>query len=161
MAMKKSGKKKMGPAQYAPNFTAKRRRLLTRRFETVPFPNYLGMRIKTIRAGHVTLSMRIREELKQYQGLLHGGAMTSIADTAASFAALTIIPADLDLITIDIKGNFPASIDKGVVTAEADVTHMGRRTSVIDCSLYGRNRRLLWKGMFTCLHFPSDLNPTS
>ena len=158
--MKKGGGKKTSPADYAPNFTTKRRRLLTQRFKTVPYPNYLGMKIKTVRAGHVTVSFKVSDNLKQYQGLLHGGAMTSIADTAASFAALTIIPPDLDLITVDIKGNFLAAVDKGVVTAEADVVHMGKRTSVIECSLYGPGRRLLWKGMFTCLHFPSEINIT-
>ena len=110
MSMKKGGGKKTSPADYAPNFTTKRRRLLTQRFKTVPYPNYLGMKIKAVRAGHVTVSFKVSDNLKQYQGLLHGGAMTSIADTAASFAALTIIPPDLDLITVDIKGNFLAAV---------------------------------------------------
>ncbi|MFC1476297.1 PaaI family thioesterase [Candidatus Zixiibacteriota bacterium] len=153
-------KKIAGPAKYAGNLTPARRRLLTQRFKTVPYPNYLGMKIKTMQPGHVILSFRVTENLKQYQGLLHGGAMASIADTAATFAALTIIPEELDLITVEMKGNFLASVDKGTVTAEADVLHLGQRTSVIECSLFGRNRRLLWKGTFTCLHFPSEMNIT-
>ena len=51
-----------------------------------------------------------------------------------------------------------AGTDKGYVNAIAEVIHMGRRTSVIECSLFGRDRRLLWKGLFTCLHFPSEIN---
>lgn len=147
-----------GPAKYADNLTHARRRLLRRRFKTVPYPNYLGMKIREIRPGHVALSFRVVEELKQYQGLLHGGAMASLADTAATFAALTIIPSGLDLITVEMKGNFLASVDKGTVTAVADVLHMGKRTSVIESSLFGRRQRLLWKGTFTCLHFPSERN---
>jgi uncharacterized protein (TIGR00369 family) len=156
--MKKKAQKIAGPAKYAGNLTPARRRLLIRRFKTVPYPNYLGMKIKTMQPGHVILSFRVTENLKQYQGLLHGGAMASIADTAATFAALTIIPEELDLITVEMKGNFLARVDKDTVTAEAEVLHLGRRTSVIECSLFGRNRRLLWKGTFTCLHFPSEMN---
>jgi len=156
--MNKMVKDKSGLERYAEDFTTKRRRMLAQRLKTVPFPNFLGIKLKTMQAGRVVLSFRVTENLKQYQGLLHGGAITSIADTAASFAALTIIPQDLDLITVDIKGNFLASTDKGIVTADATVLHMGQRTSVIDCTLFDCNKRQLWKGMFTCLHFPSEMN---
>jgi uncharacterized protein (TIGR00369 family) len=156
--MKKNIKKTSGPGAYAGNLTPARRRLLTQRCKTVPYPNYLGMKIKQIKPGQVILSFQVTDNLKQYQGLLHGGAMASLADTAATFAALTIIPADLDLITVEMKGNFLASVEKGTVTAEAEVLHLGRRTSVIECSLFGRARRLLWKGTFTCLHFSSEMN---
>ncbi|MCP4712813.1 MAG: PaaI family thioesterase, partial [Planctomycetes bacterium] len=113
--MKKNAKKIAGPEKLAANLTPARRRLLTQRFQTVPYPNHLGMKIKTIRPGYVALTFKVVEALKQYQGLLHGGAMASIADTAATFAALTIIPAELDLITVEMKGNFLASVDKGTV----------------------------------------------
>ena len=156
--MSGDGKKHSAPEAYASNFTPGRRRMLARRLKTVPFPNFLGIKLREMRAGRVALSFQVTGDLKQYQGFLHGGAITSLADTAASFAALTVISDDLDLITVDIKGNFLATVDKGAVRAEAEVVHMGRRTSVIECSLYGRNRRLLWHGLFTCLHFPSDMN---
>jgi len=156
--MKKTTSDNTGFTKYAANFTPGRRRLLNQRFKTVPYPNHLGMKIKTMKPGRSALTFRVTEELKQYQGLLHGGAIASLADTAATVAALTIIPSGLDLITVEMKGNFLASADRGTVTAEADVLHMGKRTSVIECSLFGRGRRLLWKGTFTCLHFDSALN---
>jgi len=156
--MAKTTNDKTGPAKFAANFTTGRRRLLNQRFKTVPYPKHLGMKIKTMKPGHATLTFRVTEKLKQYQGLLHGGAIASLADTAATIAALTIIPGGLDLVTVEMKGNFLASADRGIVTAEADVLHMGKRTSVIECSLLGRGRRLLWKGTFTCLHFDSTLN---
>ncbi len=156
--MIRTARKISGPAEYAGNLTPARRRLLTRRFKTIPYPNHLGMKIRTIQPGHVVLSFRVTEQLKQYQGLLHGGAMASLADTAATFAALTIIPSELDLITVEMKGNFLASIVRDTVNVVADVLHMGKRTSVIECALFGGRQRLLWKGSFTCLHFPSGMN---
>ena len=158
--MKNSTDDNTGPAKFASNFTARRRRLLNQRFKTVPYPNHLGMKIKSMKPGYTALTFRVVEELKQYQGLLHGGAIASLADTAATVAALTIIPSGLDLITVEMKGNFLASADRGTVTAEAEVLHMGKRTSVIECSTFGHGRRLIWKGTFTCLHFDSTLNMT-
>ena len=104
--MKTIDQKKASISHYAGNLTTARRKLLTERFKTVPYPNHLGMRIKTIRPGYTALTFKVSKNLKQYQGLLHGGAMASIADTAATFAALTIIPSGLDLITLEMKGNF-------------------------------------------------------
>lgn len=63
----------------------------------------LGIRLDAIRPGEVRLSMPFRPDLTQQHGFLHAGIVTSAMDTAAGFAAYSLMPEDAGVLTIELK----------------------------------------------------------
>jgi uncharacterized protein (TIGR00369 family) len=129
--------------------------MLVARFRTVPYPNWLGIKISKLAAGRADLSLAVRKNHHQYQGITHGGVLASLADTAATFSALTVIPDATDVVTIEFKVNFLAAIPSGNVLAHGRVVRVGSRVTVADVEVYGPKRdRLIMTGTFTMLVFP-------
>lgn len=113
------------------------------------------MRLGSLAAGHARVSLTGRDELQQYQGITHGGALASLADTAATLAAMTMLPERLDVVTVEFKMNFIRALTRGRATAVGTVVHMGRRTTIAEVRVYGRTKNdLLATGTFTMLNFP-------
>jgi uncharacterized protein (TIGR00369 family) len=145
------------PADLTQNWTAARRRMLTSRFRTVPFPNWMGMKIVRLAAGAATLSLTAVRHHQQYQGIVHGGALASLADTAATFAALTVIPEGNDLVTIEFKMNYLAALPGGTAWAAGRTVRVGSRVAVAAVDVYGPTKdRLIATGTFTMLVFPQS-----
>lgn len=137
------------------NWNGKRRRMLTARFSTVPYPDWLGIKIAKLSAGHADLSLAIKKHHQQYQGIAHGGVLASLADTAATFAALTIIPENTDVVTIEFKVNFLSATPSGTIVAKGRTVRVGSRVAVADVEVYGPQKdRLVMTGTFTMLVFP-------
>lgn len=112
--------------------TAARLRELRRRFAGVPFLNLLGMKVARMSIGTVSLTMPVTQDIQQYMGLVHGGAISTLADTAATFAALTALPDGTDVITIEFKLNFLEPIAKRGVTSDARLIRLGGRTAIAE-----------------------------
>ena len=55
-------------------------------FATVPYAKFLGIELGEMRPGEAILHLEVREELRQNQGVMHGGAVASLIDTASAFA---------------------------------------------------------------------------
>ena len=144
------------------HWTPARGRQLKALFATIPFPNFLGMKLEKLAAGEAQIALPTPRKLRQYQGIVHGGALASLADTAATFAALTLLPDDTDLVTIEFKINFLQAAGQGRTLAHGSIVRMGRRVTVAEVQLFGRTKRqLLATGTFTMLNFRSLSPPTS
>ena len=92
-----------------------------------PFEEYLGMRIDEAAGGKAVLSMPFRAVHCQGGGLMHGGAVVSLADTALAIAIKTILPEGTHFATIDMSLKFHAPVRWGVVQAVASVTERSER----------------------------------
>ena len=57
-------------------------------FAAVPFAKLLGLEMGELKPGEATLHLAVRDELKQNQGVMHGGAVASLIDTASAFAVV-------------------------------------------------------------------------
>jgi uncharacterized protein (TIGR00369 family) len=87
-----------------------------------PFEEYLGMCIDSTAAGTAILTMPFRAVHCQGAGLMHGGAVTALADTALAIAIKTLLPEGTNFATIDLSLRFHAPVRWGLVTASARVT---------------------------------------
>ncbi|HEY3307006.1 MAG TPA: PaaI family thioesterase [Desulfuromonadaceae bacterium] len=92
-----------------------------------PFEEFLGMNIKEAANGKAVLSMPFRAGLCQGMGLMHGGAVTSLADTALAIAIKTMLPEGTHFATINMGLTFHAPVKWGTVTAIAQVTDRSDR----------------------------------
>src|SRR6266702_3008356 len=95
-----------------------------------PFEEYLGMCIEEAGEGRAVLSMRFTVRHAQGKGLMHGGAVTALADTAVAMAIKSMLPEDSHFVTTELCLKFHAPILGGTVRAEARVAEQDERTLV-------------------------------
>ncbi|MBI4694944.1 MAG: PaaI family thioesterase [Gammaproteobacteria bacterium] len=98
---------------------------------------YLGMTVERVAPGEVEVALVNRPELTQQLGALHGAFVTALADGAAGYAALTLMPADAEVVTVELKINFlrPALGERFV--ARGRVLKPGRTLSICQGDVYG------------------------
>ncbi len=100
-------------------------------FASVPYAKFLGLELGEIANGEVSIHLNVRDELKQNQGVVHGGAVASLIDTASAFAVLTQIDLHERVTTTDLTIHYLRPITSGRMTATARVVRGGRRLFVL------------------------------
>ena len=137
-----------------PVMTTAQGRRARRHFKDAAYVHHLGMRISKLAYGEATVSMPVTDSLKQYQKLVHGGALASLADTAATMAALSGIPAGDDVVTIEFKMNYLNAIRSGKALAHAKLVRMGSRVVVMNVEVTkSPGEELVATGLFTMLRY--------
>lgn len=112
----------------------KDRQALLAYFRHFPFSQLMGMEIVELDPGRSKLSMTWREDLCQPAGILHGGAIASLVDTAIAHSIL-LTPehrAIRDehggrLVSVDLRIKYLRPVSAGQVFCEARVVRMGRQ----------------------------------
>lgn len=123
-------------------------------FKEAAYVHHLGMRISRLSYGEAVVSMPVTDTLRQYQKLVHGGALASLADTAATMAALTGIPASDDVVTIEFKMNYLNAVRSGKAVAHAKLVRMGSRVVVMNVEVTNAPGGILAAtGVFTMLRY--------
>lgn len=129
--------------------TPERERLIREKFDTNHFPRLLGIEIDSIEEGRAVLSVEVRKELKQLQGVMHGGAIASLIDTAVAFAIIGASEPEDRFTTVEMKINYLSAIREGRVIAEARLLRDGRRIIVAECDVFDDKGRMAAKGLLT------------
>ena len=80
---------------------------------SVPFARHLGIELEEIDAGTATLGFEIKPELKQNHGVVHGGAIASLIDSATAFAIISLLPPDEHATTVDLTISYLRPLTKG------------------------------------------------
>ena len=129
--------------------TPEREKAIREKFEINHFPRLLGIEIDSVEPGRARLSVEIRKELLQLQGIMHGGAIATLIDTAVAFAIVGASEPDARFTTVELKVNYLSPIREGRVVADARLIRDGRRIVVADCDVFDGNGRLAAKGLLT------------
>ena len=112
----------------------------------VPLSATLGMRVSEATPQSVRLQMDWQPQLCTAGGVLHGGALMSLADTAGALCAYLNLGADGGTTTtIESKTNFLAAVRAGALTATASPLHIGRTVIVVETELRDETGRLAAK----------------
>jgi acyl-CoA thioesterase len=93
-----------------------------------PFEEYLEMAIVEAGAGEALLTMPFKVKHAQGKGLMHGGAVTALADTAVAMAIKSLLPEGTHFVTIELGLKFHAPIQGGLVRAKATAEQVDDRT---------------------------------
>ena len=129
--------------------TPEREQIIREKFETNHFPRLLGIEIDSIEPSRARLSVEVRQELLQLQGVMHGGAIASLIDTAVAFAIISVSEPQDRFTTVEMKVNYLSAIREGRVVADARLIRDGRRIIVADCDVFDSQGRLAAKGLLT------------
>ena len=90
-----------------------------------------GAAIAGIAPGRVVIEAPIRDLARQQHGFGHAGLTFALGDTAAGYAALTLMPPGAEVLTVEMKINLiaPAAGDRLIATGR--VVRAGRRLTVV------------------------------
>jgi uncharacterized protein (TIGR00369 family) len=121
-------------------------------FSSVPVNLHLGLVLSEQGAGVAVVTMAPGEQWTQETGVIHGGLVATLADTAAVYALRSGLPSGHIMTSIEFKLNFlsPARADKGTLVARARVVRQGRRVGVCDVDVE-QAALVVAKGLFTYL----------
>lgn len=104
-------------------------------FARQEFMRLVGGELSAIAPGHCVVSLRMRPQLTQQRGFLHGGVTAALADTAAGFAAYSLMPAGSSPLTVEFKINLMAPAVGDLFLARAEVVRPGRTLIVVETEI--------------------------
>ena len=99
-------------------------------FQRQGMMQHLQARLLRVEPGCVELALPFSDKVTQQQGGFHGGAMGALADIAGGYAALTVMPEGMEVVTVEYKINFLSSFQGGELRATGKVLKSGKRIVV-------------------------------
>jgi 1,4-dihydroxy-2-naphthoyl-CoA hydrolase len=116
----------------------------------VPLAETLGLRVARASPQEVGLELDHRGDLCTAGGVLHGGALMSLADTAGAVCAFLNLPEGAGgTTTVESKTNLLAAVTGGTVAAIAAPLHVGSSLIVVETELRRDDGRLAAKTIQT------------
>ncbi|MDN0198461.1 PaaI family thioesterase [Streptomyces sp. S.PNR 29] len=109
----------------------------------VPFAGELGISLQEAGAARVEATLPWAAGLCTLGGVLHGGALMTLADTAGAVCAFLNLPPGASTSTVESKTNFFRAVRSGVVRAEARPVHVGRSFVAVRTDLYDEDGGLV------------------
>jgi len=100
-------------------------------FATVPYAKFLGLELGEVKSGEAAIHLQVRKQLKQNQGVVHGGVIASLIDTAAAFAVASKLEPGERVTTTDLTIHYLRPVTAGRLTATARIVRAGRRLFVL------------------------------
>ncbi len=107
-----------------------------------PFERLCGLEIVEAAGGRALLRLPFRVKLAQGAGLLHGGAVTTLADTAVAMAIKSLLPEGTHFATVEMTTRFRAPILRGTAEARARVVRFEGRDLEGEAEVYDETGKL-------------------
>jgi uncharacterized protein (TIGR00369 family) len=136
-------------------------RALRKAVESAPFYQLLHIRLEEIDSGFARFRMPFRKELTQAYGVAHGGAITTLADTAVAFALMTLIRPGEKVTTVEMKINFLSPVTSGELIGEARIIQKGKRLALAEMEVKDETGKWVAKGLATYIILAPENNDGS
>lgn len=114
-----------------PNWRAR----VDREFGAQPFVETIGAHLEEVSVGQVDVVVENHEAISQQYGYVHGGVVGALLDTACGFAAMTLLPSDHIVLTVEYKVNFLRPAEGTRFAATGRVVKAGRTIIVCEAEL--------------------------
>jgi acyl-CoA thioesterase len=118
-----------------------------------PFVQFMGVEVPELGEGYARFTLEIRPDFHNSQGFLQGGVIAALADEAVAYALFSLVPEGEMISTVEMKINFLAPAQTGVIEAQAHIRKRGRTLSLGEVEVT-QDTRLVAKGMCTYIHLP-------
>ncbi len=126
--------------------------------EKVPFARLLGIQLESQEPGHAVMSMEIREEHKQNHGVVHGGGVAALIDSAMALAIMPMLAENERTTTVDLTIHYLRPLIEGTARASARVIRAGRRVITVSAELFDDKDKLAATAISTYLRLSSTEN---
>lgn len=95
----------------------------------------LGATLDAVREGHVTISAPVTPATSQQQGFGHAALTFALGDSAAGYAALTLLPEN-EVVTSEMKIHLLSPANGQRLIARGRVVKPGRRLMVVMAEVF-------------------------
>ena len=100
----------------------------------------MGAKLDLVETGKVTIAAPVLEGFRQQQDFAHGGLIFSLGDTAAGYAALSVMHVEVEVMTVELKINLMAPAPaSGTLIAEGRVLKPGKRLVVVASEVFSQD----------------------
>ncbi|CAO3442436.1 PaaI family thioesterase [Azospirillum lipoferum] len=113
------------PATFEPRTPDWKARCLAS-FEQQPICRTLGIEMAAMEPGFCEMRLPFRADLTQQHGFFHAGMVSTLADNAGGYAALSLMPAGAEVLAVEFKINLMSPAKGDVMIARARVVKPGR-----------------------------------
>jgi uncharacterized protein (TIGR00369 family) len=96
----------------------------------------MGAKLLHVEKGSCQIELPFSSNVTQQQNNFHGGAIGAIADIAAGYSGLTAAPDNMEVVTVEYKINFLASLSGGKLIAKGRVIKGGKRLIITTSEVY-------------------------
>ena len=108
-------------------------------FARQAFMRTVGARLVSITPGHVVIEWPFSNHLTQQHGFLHAGVVAAVADSACGYAALSLMPQGVGVLSVEFKVNLMKPAAGEHFRAVAKVIRAGRTLSVCGAEVEARS----------------------
>ena len=128
---------------------------MRRRFERSEFhSDWMGFRLDAVAVGEATVSLEIEDKHRNLMGTLHGGMISTLADTATGIAMGSQLDEAMTWTTTSLHVTFLAPGRTGRVMAHGRVVKAGRRFGYAEADVVDPDGRLLARATATFAIMP-------
>lgn len=119
------------------------------------YPRLIGMMLDDIAIDRTTIGLELdpQRHLQPF-GIVHGGVLATLIDTATFWAAFMRLPSDAGLVNIDLKLNYLQPAVSGRLMAAGRCIRPGRTLSYTEAHVYDASGELLAHGTSTLMALP-------
>lgn len=117
----------------------------------------VGASLMGIAAGRVVIEMEWGAHMTQQNGYVHGGILGVPMDSACGYAAMTLMPRDMGVLSIEYKINFLSPAKGERFRFVGDVIKAGRTITIVECQAFAladSREKLVAKMMCTLMSVP-------
>jgi uncharacterized protein (TIGR00369 family) len=133
----------------AMEFSKERRQFAVDKLNNLPFAKLMGMRLVDMRPNEAVIEIEMREDLKQPNGVLHGGVTATLIDTAMAFAVRTYLTDTEPTATIDLTVHYLRPHVEGKAICTARVVRPGKRIYTVSAEVHNEAGKLIATGLST------------
>lgn len=119
-----------------------------------PYPSLVAMTIASIDLDACRIHIELDRRHLQPFGIVHGGVLATLIDTATFWAGFLRLPEDAGLVNVDLKLNYLKPVTGGLLRAEGRCLRAGRQISVAEASVYDDRNDLVAHGTSTLMALP-------
>ena len=92
--------------------------------------------LPVVEHGRTEIHLPHWQGVEQQHGFVHGGVVAMIADSAAGYAAMTMVPASASVLSVEFKMNLVAPADGEDLIARGQVVRPGRTLIVTKAEVF-------------------------
>lgn len=127
---------------------------LQRSVETAAYPHLLGFTLAEIGFDRCRIDLPVRPSHFQPFGIIHGGVIATLIDTATFWAGFLRLPEDAGLVNVDLKLNYLKAVSGGELRAEGRCLRAGRQISYAEAHVLDAQGELVAHGTSTLMALP-------
>ena len=121
---------------------------------TSPYPRHLRMELVSISVDQALVKLKTEQCHLQPFGIVHGGVLATLIDTATFWSVFLKLPEDAGLVNIDLKLNYLKSVSTGAMTAQGRCIRAGRSINYAEASVKDKEGNLIAHGTSTLMVLP-------